>query len=169
MIRALKSSWWLHIPGMLAIAAMVALMAARRPWPSRAPVHFDFYWNADRWGSPWESSIFPVLAIGILLAAIWSSTVWATREDGLKRFNLTLPLVVAPLGGMMGVHFWYWWNLPQLAGAGFSKQKSRAQGIQFTNADGLPAHHRSSPADRNRLRHPRRPFAGQRGDAVTST
>jgi hypothetical protein len=118
MIRALKSSWWLHIPGMLAIAAMVALMAARRPWPSRAPVHFDFYWNADRWGSPWESSIFPVLAIGILLAAIWSSTVWATREDGLKRFNLTLPLVVAPLGGMMGVHFWYWWNLPQLAGAG---------------------------------------------------
>ena len=118
MIRALKSSWWVHLPGSLAIAFMLGLMAARRPWPSRVPVHFDFHFNPDRWGSPWEFAVFPVLAIGVLLSGIWASTMWVRQEKGRKRFNLLLPLLTVPLGAIAGVHFWFWTNLPVLAQTG---------------------------------------------------
>ena len=118
MIKALKSSWWVHLPGMLAIVVMVALMAARRPWPSRAPVHFDFQFQPDRWGSPWEAAVFPVLALGVSLSGIWATTMWVRQEKGRKRFNLILPLVTAPLGMIAGVHLWFWSNLPLLARTG---------------------------------------------------
>jgi hypothetical protein len=118
MMRALKSSLWVHLPGMIAVAAMVALTAARRPWPARAPVHFDMHWNADRWGPPWECAMFPALGIIILVSGITVSAIWAGQEKGKKRFNVTLPLLVAPLGAVTGVHLWYWWNLAELAGAG---------------------------------------------------
>jgi len=118
MIRAIRSTWWVNVPGLLAIAAMVALMAARRPWPRRVPVHFDFYFHSDRWGSPWEIAVFPVLAGMIVLSGLIGSTIWAQHENGKKRFNLTLPLLATPLGAIAGVHFWYWWNVSALASGG---------------------------------------------------
>jgi hypothetical protein len=120
MFRFLKSSWWVHLPGLLAVAAMLSLMLAQRPWPMRAPVHFNFFWKSDRWGSPWDFSMFPILAIGISLSSIWSSAMWSKHEKGRKRFNLTLPLMVTPLGALAGVHSWYWWNLPELAQTGYA-------------------------------------------------
>jgi hypothetical protein len=113
-----RSSWWVHLPGTVAIASMIAVTAYRRPWPLRAPIHFDLHWNANRWGSPWAFAIFPLLAAIILISQIIVSAMWKKHEDGRKRFNLTLPLMAAPLGAMTGVHLWYWTNLPALASTG---------------------------------------------------
>jgi len=118
VIGGVRNSWWVHLPGIVAVVAMIALMAARRPWPARAPVHFDMHWNADRWGPPWECALFPALGATIVVSGMTVSAVWASQEKGKKRFNLTLPLLVAPLGAVTGVHLWYWWNLAQLAGTG---------------------------------------------------
>jgi hypothetical protein len=120
MIKAFRSSWWVHLPGLLAIALMLALMASRRPWPSRVPVHFDSNFQPNRWGPPWQDAIFPVIATGILLSGIWASAMWSSQEKGRKRFNLILPLVTAPLGAIAGIHFWFWSNLPTLARTGYA-------------------------------------------------
>ena len=120
MVKALKSTWWVHLPGLLAIAFMLAIMDIRRPWPSRVPVHFNFNFKPDRWGSPWEIAVFPVLATGILLSGMWASTMWARHEKGKKRFNLILPLVTAPLGVIAGIHLWLWSNLALLARTGYA-------------------------------------------------
>lgn len=113
-----KSSWWVHLPGILAVAAMIAVMAINRPWPPRTPAHFDLNWNVDRWSSPWTSAAFPILATIILFAGMLGSAIWSRHEEGRKRFNVTLLLIAAPLGAITGVHMWYWQNLPQLAATG---------------------------------------------------
>jgi hypothetical protein len=118
MIRSLKSSLLVHAPGFLALIGMLALMAAERPWPARAPVHFDFQFHSDHWGSPWQLIAFPILVLAMSFSGIVLSTLWSMREDGRKRFNLALPLVVAALGAVAGVHFWYWSNLRELAHTG---------------------------------------------------
>jgi len=115
MNTPLRSSFRIHFFELLVIALMLAAMAARWPWPARVPVHFDARWNANRWGSPWEISVFPALATGVFFSGLWASTIWARQENGRKRFNLVLPLIAAPFGAMAGVHFWFWWNLTQLA------------------------------------------------------
>jgi hypothetical protein len=115
---ALKSSWSLHLPGIVALALMIGLMAYRRPWPTQAPVHFDLHWNSDRFGSPWEAAIFPVLVALILVSEIAASLLWVRHEEGRKKFNLTLPLMATGLGAIAGMHLWYWWNLSELAATG---------------------------------------------------
>jgi len=118
MLKGFRNSWWVHLPGIIAIAAMVAAMMMRRPWPSRAPVHFDFRFATDRWGSPREAIVFPFLAATSLMAGMLMSAIWSRREEGRKRFNLVLPLVTLPVGTVAGLHLWYWWNLPTLARTG---------------------------------------------------
>jgi hypothetical protein len=113
-----RSFWWVNLPGAVTIASMIAVTVYCRPWPPRAPVHFDLHWNVDRWGSPSAFAIFPLLAGIVLISQIIVSTVWKRHEEGRKRFNLTLPLMAAPLGAIAGVHFWYWTNLPALASTG---------------------------------------------------
>jgi len=115
MNSPLQSSLRIHFFGLVVIALMIAVMAARWPWPARVPVHFDAHWNANRWGSPWEISVFPALAVGVFFSGLWASTLWARQENGRKRFNLVLALIAAPFGAMAGVHFWFWWNLTTLA------------------------------------------------------
>jgi hypothetical protein len=113
-----RSSWWVHLPGTMAIASMIAVMAYRRPWPSRAPVHFNLHFTPDRWGSPWNFAVFPLLVGMILMSQMIASAAWKRHEEGRKRFNLALLLTAAPLGAIVGIHWWYWANLPQLAETG---------------------------------------------------
>jgi hypothetical protein len=115
MNSPLRSSFRIHFFELLIILLMFVVMAARWPWAARVPVHFDARWNANRWGSPWEISVFPILAIGVFFSGLWASTLWLRQENGRKRFNLVLPLIAAPFGAIAGVHFWFWWNLTQLA------------------------------------------------------
>jgi hypothetical protein len=118
MMKGFRNSWWVHWPGVIAITLMVAVMAARRPWPGRAPVHFNFRFESNRWGSPSQAAIFPFLAASDLIAGILLSAIWSGHEEGRKRFNLVLPVVTLPLGAVAGLHLWYWWNLPTLAEKG---------------------------------------------------
>jgi hypothetical protein len=107
-----------HLPGIIAIAAMIAVTMMRRPWPDRAPVHFNFRFETDGWGSPSQAMIFPFLAATDLMAGMLVSAIWSRREEGRKRFNLVLPIVMLPVGSVAGLHLWYWWNLPTLARTG---------------------------------------------------
>jgi hypothetical protein len=113
-----KSVWWALLPGIATLALMVLLMLYRRPWPDRAPVHFDLHWNSDRFGSPWEAGIFPILVAMILISEFAASVLWVKHQEGTMRFNLLLPLMSVALGAIAGMHFWYWWNLSELAATG---------------------------------------------------
>ena len=120
MVAGFRNSWWVHLASLFAIILMIALMFARLPWPSRVPAHFDIHWRVDRWGSPWESAIFPPLAMVMLVAGLVCSAAWSAREEGRKRFNITLPLIAIPLGAIVGLHGWFWWNLAKVAASGYA-------------------------------------------------
>jgi hypothetical protein len=114
----MRSSWWVLLPGWAALALMIGLMLNRRPWPKRVPVHFDAHFHADRWGSPWVGLTFPILALMIVIIGSITSVAWARHEQGSKRFNLTLVVIAAPLGAIVGLHCWYWGKIGQLSAAG---------------------------------------------------
>ncbi len=118
MMSGFRNSWWVHLASLLAIVLMIALMVGRLPWPSEVPAHFDIHWRVDRWGSPWESAVLLLPAILMLVGGFVSSAAWAVREEGRKRFNITLPLIAAPMGAIAGLHGWFWCNLAEVAASG---------------------------------------------------
>ena len=118
MKTALKNSWWVQLPSMVLLVALLVIPAARRPWPQRVPVHFDAAWHADRWGSPWEGMVFVLVAPIPLSAGLFVNALWVRQERGRKRFNFAVPLVALPLGFLAGIGCWYWWHIHQLAQAG---------------------------------------------------
>lgn len=120
MQAASKKCWSVYLPALLLIAAMIALTLMRRPWPASVPVHFNLRFQPDRWGSPWEATIFiPIVAL-ITASGILSSFMWTRHEEGRKRFNPSVPFTALPLGAVAGIHFWYWCNLLALAQTGFA-------------------------------------------------
>ncbi len=53
-----------------AVLSLAGTAVAVQFMPDTVPTHFDFAGNADRWGSKWESLVFP--AVIALVALIWT-------------------------------------------------------------------------------------------------
>ena len=115
MKSGLKHSWWINVPSLVVLIAMIVLPILRRPWPALVPVHFDGHWQVNRWGSPWELMVMLPIALLPLGISVVLSAVWVRYEQGRKRFNWIAVLIAAALGFSGGISCWMWWNIHRLA------------------------------------------------------
>ena len=115
MKSGLKHSWWINLPSIAILVAMIVLPIMRRPWPAVVPVHFDGHWQVNRWGSPWELMVMLSIALLPLGISVVLSAVWVRYEQGRKRFNWIAVLIAAALGLSGGISCWMWWNIHRLA------------------------------------------------------
>lgn len=52
--------------------------------PEQIPAHYNFAGEVDRWGSKYESLIFPVVTVGMGFFMLWMAKFAAKQEDGGK-------------------------------------------------------------------------------------
>lgn len=52
--------------------------------PEKIPAHYNFAGEIDRWGSKYETLIFPLVTIGMGLFMLWMAKISAKQEEGGK-------------------------------------------------------------------------------------
>jgi hypothetical protein len=94
---------WTHVPAVVALAVVGAMVISAGPFPAEAPVHFGTDGTPNQYGSP--IGVF-ALVIGLSIAFValsaWMDEAWA-RQEREKRFNWLALLDEAVAGTMAGM------------------------------------------------------------------
>lgn len=67
----------MFLPLLIAVIALPFL-------PEKIPAHYNFAGEIDRWGSKYETLIFPLVTIGMGLFMLWMAKISAKQEEGGK-------------------------------------------------------------------------------------
>ena len=67
----------MFLPLLIAVIALPFL-------PEKIPAHYNFAGEIDRWGSKYETLIFPLVTIGMGLFILWMAKISAKQEEGGK-------------------------------------------------------------------------------------
>ncbi|MCL6613689.1 MAG: DUF1648 domain-containing protein [Firmicutes bacterium] len=111
MRRRLFHPWWVDLPGLVIIGALIAKLLALPPLPSRLAIHFDFASRPDGWGPAWTALIAMFLSLGVVFfSGVALNELW-TRQERSKHFNW-FALLLPPFLAFLAAVFWqimdYW-------------------------------------------------------------
>ncbi len=105
--RKLIHPLWTHLPAIAALITFLVFLVTAGPLPGRAPVHFDFQGEPDRYGSPWELiGIFLGLSVFFIALSGFIDELWA-RQEKKKSFNWLCWLDDLTVGWMSGIGIGY--------------------------------------------------------------
>jgi hypothetical protein len=108
MTKRFKNPWWVELPGVACVVAVVTRAMLSPALPERVPVHFGVDGTPDRWGPAWELWIAAIVPILFMVALTWViDELWA-RQETKKAFNWIAAMVAAMTGAFTGISVTTW-------------------------------------------------------------